>query len=71
MVSIKTIIIIVVAILSLSTLVAVIGFLNTNFTIFEGEGTLNFTIGVLQGYLDTFVTVVFTTEASSAKGISC
>ena len=71
MVSIKTIIIIVVAILSLSTLVAVIGFLNTNLTIFEGEGELNFTIGVLQGYLDTFVTILFTTEASSARGISC
>ena len=50
------------------TPVAVIGFLNTNLTVFESEGTLNFTIGVLQGYLDTSVTVVFTTEASSAKG---
>ena len=45
-----------------------IGFLNTNLTIFEGEGTLSFTIGVLQGYLDIFVSVLFTTEASSAKG---
>ena len=50
------------------TLVAVIGFLNTNPTIFEGEGALNFTIGILQGYLDTFVAILFMTEASSAKG---
>ena len=50
---------------------AVIGFLNTNLTIFEGEGELIFTIGVLQGYLDAFVTVLFTTEELSAKGISC
>ena len=47
---------------------AVIGFLSTNLTIFEGEGTLIFTIGVLQGYLDIFVSVLFTTETSSAKG---
>lgn len=50
------------------TPVAVIGFLNTNLTIVESKGTLNFTIGVLQGCLDTSVTVVFTTESSSAKG---
>jgi hypothetical protein len=47
--------------------VAAIGFLNTNLTIFEG-GEVNFTIGVLQGYLDTMVTILFTTDASSAKG---
>ena len=46
---------------------AAIGFLNTNLTIFEG-GEVNFTIGVLQGYLDTTVTILFTTEVSSAKG---
>lgn len=48
--------------------VAVIGFLDTDLTIFEGDGTFNFTIGVLQGYLDTFVTIFFVTEASSAVG---
>ena len=51
------------------TLVAVIGFLNTNPTILEGKGELNFTIGVLQGYLDTFMTILFMTEASSAIGM--
>ena len=50
------------------TSVAVIGFLNTNLTILEEEGVVNFTIGVLQGYLDTSMTVLFATEASSAKG---
>ena len=53
--------------ISLITPVAAIGFLNTNLTIFEG-GEVNFTIGVLQGYLDTTVTILFTTEASSAQG---
>ncbi len=50
---------------------ATIGFLNTNLTVSEG-GEVNFTIGVLQGYLDydTTVTVLFTTEASSAKCMS-
>ena len=47
---------------------AVVGFLNTNLTIFEGEETLNFTIGVIQGYLNTFVTVSFTAEEATAKG---
>ena len=46
---------------------AIIGFLNTNLTL-EGEGVLNFTVGVLQGDLDTSVTVLFTTEDTSAKG---
>ena len=46
---------------------AAIGFFNTNLTIFEG-GEVNFTIGVLQGYLDTMVTILFTAEASSAQG---
>ena len=53
----------------LPTLAAVIGLLNTNPTIFEREDELNFTIGVLQGYLNTFVTILFMTEASSAKGM--
>ena len=48
--------------------VAVIGFLDTNLTTFEG-GEVNFTIGVLQGCLDAMVTILFITEASSAKGI--
>ena len=48
---------------------AVIGFLNSNITVPRGKGTVNFTIGVLHGYIDTMVTVLFTTEASSAKGI--
>lgn len=49
-------------------LVAVIGFLNTNLGVHEGEDVLNFTIGVVQGYLDTVVTVLFTSEDASAKG---
>ena len=53
--------------LVLSLIVAAIGFLNTNLTIFEGD-EVNFTIGVLQGYLDTTVTILFTAEASSAQG---
>ena len=52
---------------SVLTPVAAIGFLNTTLTIFEG-GEVNFTIGVLQGYLDTMVTILFTAEASSARG---
>ena len=50
-------------------LAAVIGFLNTSLDVLEGEGTLNFTIGIVQGYLDTFITVLFTTEEETAKGI--
>ncbi len=50
------------------TLVAVIGFLNANLSVYEGEGVLNFTIGVVQGYLDTSVTVIFTSEDASARG---
>ena len=53
--------------LVLTPAVAVIGFLNTNLTIFEGD-EVNFTIGVLQGYLDTTVTILFTTESSNAQG---
>ena len=49
---------------------AIIGFLNTNLSIFEEEVTLNFTVGVLQGYLDTLVAVLFTTEEATAKGNS-
>ena len=45
-----------------------IGFLNTNLSVYEGEGVLNFTIGVVQGYLDTIVTVLFTSEEATAKG---
>lgn len=45
-----------------------IGFLNTNLSVREGEGSLNFTIAVLQGYLDTPVTVRFTLEEATAKG---
>ena len=47
---------------------AVIGFLNTNLSVREGEGALNFTVGVVQGYLDTSVTVLFTSEDASARG---
>ena len=54
--------------LVLSLAVAVIGFLNTNLTIIFEGGEVNFTIGVLQGYLDTTVTILFTTEASNAQG---
>lgn len=48
--------------------VAVIGFLNTTLSALEGEITINFPIGVMQGYLDTLVTVLFTTEEATAKG---
>jgi hypothetical protein len=48
--------------------VAVIGFLNPNISVYEGDGVLNFTIGVVQGYLDTSVTVLFTSEDASARG---
>ena len=48
---------------------AVIGFLNTTLSALEGEITINFPIGVVQGYLDTLVTVLFTTEEATAKGI--
>ena len=49
---------------------AIIGFLNTNLTILEGEGVVNFTVGVLQGDLETSVTVLFNTEDATAIGIA-
>ena len=49
---------------------AIIGFLNTTISILEGAGSLlNFSIGVLQGYLDILVTITFTTEDVTAQGI--
>ena len=47
---------------------AVIGFLNTNLTILVGEAVVNFTVGVLQGDLDTSVTVLFNTADATAEG---
>ena len=49
---------------------AVIGFLSTTVTAVEGSNNnwLNFSIGVIQGYLDTHVTINFTTEDVTAKG---
>ena len=49
--------------------VAVIGFLNTTLTTTEGKNNwLNFSIGVIQGYLDIHVTINFTTEDVTAQG---
>ena len=50
--------------------VAVIGFLSTTVTAVEGSNNnwLNFSIGVIQGYLDIHVTINFTTEDVTAKG---
>ena len=56
---------------SFKFLVAMIGFLNTNLSVHEGEDVLNFTVGVVQGYLDTVVTVLFTSEDASANGKPC
>ena len=47
---------------------AVIGFLNTTLSSVEGD-SVNFSIGVLQGSLDVSVTIMFTTEDVTAKGI--
>ena len=51
-----------------SYLVAVIGFLNTTLSSVEGD-SVNFSIGVLQGSLDVSVTIMFSTEDVTAKGI--
>ena len=49
--------------------VAVIGFLSTTVTAVEGSNNwLNFSIGVIQGYLDIHVTINFTTEDVTTKG---
>ena len=52
---------------------AVIRFLNTNLSVHEGEDVLNFTIGVVQGYLDTlkFVIVSFTSSEEATAKVSC
>ena len=47
---------------------AVIGFLNTTLSSVEGD-SVNFSIGVLQGSLDVSITIMFTTEDVTAKGI--
>ena len=51
---------------------AVIGFLNTTLSIVEGDSNnhLNFSIGILQGYLDFSVTINFMTENITAQGNS-
>ena len=50
--------------------VAVIGFLSTMVTTVEGSNNnwLNFSIGVIRGYLDISVTINFTTEDVTAQG---
>ena len=48
--------------------VTVIGFLNSTLNAVEGDDLI-FTVGVLQGSLDVSVTVMFTTEDATAKGM--
>ena len=48
--------------------VTVIGFLNSTLNTVEGDDLI-FTVGVLQGSLDVSVTVMFTTEDATAKGM--
>ena len=48
--------------------VAVIGFLNSTMSAVEGD-YLYFIISILEGYLDISVTIMFTTEDATAKGI--
>ena len=49
-------------------LVTLIGFLISTLNAVEGDDLI-FTVGVLQGSLDVSVTVMFTTEDATAKGM--
>ena len=49
---------------------AIIGFVNTDLSISEDGGDLNFEIAVLQGTLRIDVPVNFVTDNNSALGIS-